>query len=200
VEMNFNKTGWIIALLIMIPIVLAISVSIKWSADTNNFNGEVWHCTDSECNNVDNNVLSGLSSGTSNIITTDFQAASDQVDYHAAYFTKSCYIPNAFIITTTGPGNYSESQYMNFNKKNFCISLIDSVNDLPITSTSYFNNLGTVFVVGQPAVLNVNVKSPFSSSDADDGTPGYIPDGLKDEHYSALTMVCILLFLVIING
>ncbi len=180
------KTPGLLALilLIAIPLALAVSVSVKWTANLNDFNGVVYHCTDSRCNNLDNKLLE-LNSGNNNFLITNFTAPDGLTDSHAAYFTKQCYVPNEFIIQTIGDVNYNTAKDVFFGKKTGCQAEID---DEDFVFLNLVNDIGTV---GSPFSIVVPVKSAFSGRNGAAGTPGFIPDNLKDDYYSSLVRVSV---------
>ncbi len=182
--MNAKKIGWIAVFLIAIPAVLALVASIKWTGNVNDFNGQVYHCNDAECDAVGPKILDLVSENLFNDedetrqgskIVTRFDILSGQNDYHAAYFSKACYVPNGFIVETLGGGNFFKRQDITFNQKEACSSELVA---LELSDNEI--NIGDVLTV------TTNVKSAFSSSNAAAGTPGFIPDELKEEHYSSL--------------
>ncbi len=171
-------------LLIAIPLALAVSVSVRWTANFNDFNGAVYHCTDFRCNNVDNKLLE-LNSDSDNFITTNFNAPDSMTDSHAAYFTKQCYVPNEFIIQTIGDVNYNTAKSVFFGKKTGCQAEIDDADFV------FFNIRDNVGTVGNPFNIVVPVKSAFSGRNGAAGTPGFIPGDLKDDYYSSLVRVSV---------
>ena len=171
-------------LLIAIPLALAVSVSVKWTANLNDFNGAVYHCTDFRCNNVDNKLLE-LNSGSDNFITTNFNAPDSMTDSHAAYFTKQCYVPNEFIIQTIGDVNYNTAKSVFFGKKTGCQAEIDAPD---FVFLNLVNDIGTV---GSQFSIVVPVKSAFYGRNGAAGTPGFIPDDLKDDYYASSVRVSV---------
>ncbi len=176
--MSFKVYILLFFLILLVPAVLAVSVNIKWTANINDFGGQVYQCAagDSVCARAEIKLLN-LSSDSSNVLHTNFSAADGRQDYHAAYLNKECYVPKGYIVRTTGSGDLVRDIGINFNKKNDCKA---DIFDIKVATTPF---------VGTNGIFLVTVNSSFSSKNAASSTPVFIPGELKDEHYSSLILV-----------
>jgi len=137
----------LLSLLLCIVFVSAYPVAFNFNTDDGHFQGSVDHCTNGNCNVIDQHIAT--TSGNPNSFSLPNLGSGTQ--YFALYFYQECTAPHIYRTdvdeaTGNGPWEY----WIDFNKKSNCKSLIDS---LAISSDEVY--------IGEPITVTTSVSSAF---------------------------------------
>lgn len=148
----------VLTLVITSASALAYSVSIDWTMNKQDYEVELYPCSNSVCSSVGSRTLYDTASGYNYHMYYTISGNA----YHAAYFYKPGYRPIGY--TLNAWGDWSTSFSSTFTKKDYCESTIGTLSVSDSTPT-----IGETINIGAP------ISSAFTVSDDHPQSPRYYP-------------------------
>ncbi|HLC55739.1 MAG TPA: Ig-like domain-containing protein [Candidatus Nanoarchaeia archaeon] len=148
---------------------------------TNNVNGLVYSCLDSDCASVklpEWVKVNSNSYGNNYDIEITYPQNQDTINGYAYYFSKEGYLP--MVSKVTAFGNGERTKEIQFQKVAICRAQID---DFSMINSVEPNK---PLVINVKASLDANVKSAFTFSQL---PPKFVPVQLKEDFYSVQTNI-----------
>ncbi len=161
-----------IFMILLISLVFAYNINLDINSDLNDFNTDVYKCSDLECIEIQEHSLINTGTNTNSYSLVDLENGDD---YYVEYDYKTCYKPFIFINHVWGDETGDYSFNLDFNKKQDCRA---DINDLEVSADEVF--------VGETIQISTKVHSAFEYPD--DIPETAIPNNIEEE-YSSNTKV-----------
>src|SRR3989344_2807757 len=150
--------------------------------DLTNVDVVIYDCLDANCQSVRvpsfGHTGNSDDSAPNNNIIVHYPRTMETENGYAVYFYRTGYLPLEYFVQAYGYGSRTVTK--TFSKKQYCSAPIDSVSVLNEVEPN------EPVQINVKAGLDATAHSAFSLAG---GTPWYVPQEYKEEHYSAVTKV-----------